>query len=306
VQLSLFDDPPEEPALPRTLHRVLKGEGMRFGFPTQLAWPHTFNGGEGAQDDATRAWNFCMALYYKAKGMPWRVSGLARGTCYVGVSFFRPIQEPTELQTSIAQAFSERGEGMVLRGASFPWDMRQGPPRLPQGAATELLAMVLEQYRKHHGNLPTRVVVHKSSAFYDEEIAGFEEALGSVVPYSDFLSLAKSNIRFLRVGYEPPLRGTAIQIASRRYIVFTRGYVPYLRLYPGARIPRPLDIHHAHGSAPVTEVLREIFALTRMNWNSGDFASAEPITLAFARRIGLILSELPPDVQPERSFRFYM
>ena len=67
-----------------------------------------------------------------------------------------------------------------------------------------------------------------------------------------------------------------------------------------------MEVVHAKGSAPVTEVLKEFFALTRMNWNSADFASAEPITLGFSRKIGLILSELPADVTPERSFRFYM
>jgi hypothetical protein len=43
-----------------------------------------------------------------------------------------------------------------------------------------------------------------------------------------------------------------------------------------------------------------------MNWNSADFASAEPITWGFSRKIALILSELPADVTPERSFSFYM
>jgi hypothetical protein len=50
----------------------------------------------------------------------------------------------------------------------------------------------------------------------------------------------------------------------------------------------------------------DVAALTRMNWNSADFASAEPITLGFARKIGLILSELQSDVNPERSFRYYV
>ncbi len=307
AQLSFFDEKREEPdPTSRTLHRVIKGEGMRYVFPTQLVWPRTLRGGEDVQDDATRAWNFCTALYYKAKGMPWRVSGLAKGTCYVGISFYRVLGEPGQLQTSMAQAFSERGTGLVLRGTSFKWDRKQGPPRLPRADAKSLLTQVIEQYKKHHGQPPSRAVIHKSSLFSDDEMAGFEDALRDAVPYYDFLSVAKSNVRFLRVGKEPPLRGTVIEIASKRYIVFSRGYVPFLRLYPGLRIPRPLEVVHAKGSAPVTEVLKEFFALTRMNWNSADFASAEPITLGFSRKIGLILSELPADVTPERSFRFYM
>jgi hypothetical protein len=79
-----------------------------------------------------------------------------------------------------------------------------------------------------------------------------------------------------------------------------------LKLYPGLRIPRPVEVVHAKGSGAVTALTKEFLALTRMNWNSADFASAEPITLGFARKIGLILSELPADITPERSFRFYM
>jgi hypothetical protein len=305
-QLAFFDEKRPEPEVSsRTLHRALKGEGMRYGLPTQLAWPRTFKGSDGVQDAATRAWNFCTALYYKAGGMPWRSTCVARSTCYVGISFFRPITESGFLQTSVAQAFSERGEGVVLRGASFQWDRKQGPPRLPRDGARALISGVVDQYTRYHRQAPTRVVVHKSSLFSADEIAGMEDALANV-PYFDFLSVARSNIRFLRTGAEPPLRGTAIKVAPQRYIVYTRGYVPFLRLYPGLRIPRPMDVIHAKGSAPVTEVLKELFGLTRMNWNSADFASAEPITLGFSRKIGLILAELPHDVDPAGSFRFYM
>ena len=118
LSLNFLDPKPLEPfRASRTLHRVVKAEGMRVGIPTQLAWPSTFKGGAGVQDDATRAWNLCTALYYKAGGVPWRVRGLDRGTCYVGISFYRPVGAPNHLQTSMAQAFSDRGEGTVLRGA---------------------------------------------------------------------------------------------------------------------------------------------------------------------------------------------
>lgn len=309
LELSFLDERrPEPESKSRTLHRAMKAEGMRVGLPTQLAWPTTFTGGEGRQDDATRAWNFCTALYYKAGGIPWRVAGLAKNTCYVGISFFRPLGTSGVLQTSMAQAFSDRGEGIVLRGSSFEWDARElGPPHLSREAAKELLLAMLEQYKHTHRITPTRVVVHKSSLFSAEEIAGIEDALAATgVVFFDFLSVSRSDIRFLRVGNEPPLRGTVIQIAGKRYVFYTRGHVPFLKLYPGLRIPRPMDVRHAGGSGAVTELAQEFLALTRMNWNSADFASAEPITLGFSRKIGLILSELPQDVPPQRSFRFYM
>lgn len=307
LRLAFLDPRPLEPFTPsRTLHRAIKAEGMRFKLPTQLIWPAALAGGAEVQDDATRAWNFCTALYYKAGGVPWRVTGLVKNTCYVGLSFYQPIDHIGELQTSMAQAFSDKGDGMVLRGTSFKWDLRQGSPRLSKDAARTLIANVLDQYRLHLQQTPARVVIHKSSSFSAEEIAGMREALDGKVDYHDFLSVRPGAIRFLRLGQEPPIRGTVIEVAPRRYVVYTRGYVPFLRVYPGLRIPQPLEVTHAEGTGAITELLREFFALTRLNWNSADFASAEPITLGFSRSVGLILSELPSDVQPQRSFRFYM
>lgn len=302
--LAFLDEKRPESAS-RTLHRVLKAEGMRYGLPTQLAWDTTFKGGAGVQDAGTRAWNFCTGLYYKAGGLPWRSTGLAAGTCYIGISFYRSIYDASRLHTSMAQAFSDRGEGFVLRGASFEWDRSLGPPQLSPEKGKQLVSDVVAHYRRHHRSGPSRVVVHKSAPFSTAELDGLQAGLGDV-PFSDFLSVRRSSIRFLRVGNEPPLRGTVIRIDKQRYVVYTRGYVPYLKLYPGLRIPRPLEVTHARGGSSIRDLLTELFALTRMNWNSADFASAEPITLAFSRRVGLILSELPDDVTPQRSFRFYM
>jgi hypothetical protein len=167
------------------------------------------------------------------------------------------------------------------------------------------MARVLEQYERHHPKVPDRVVVYKSSRFAPAEIEAIRSALARVT-YTDLLSIDRSDIRFLRCGEEPPIRGTAIEIDARRYVVYTRGYVPFLKLYPGMRIPRPLEVFHAHGDAPLWDLLEELMSLTRLNWNSADFACAEPITLAFARRVGLILGELPESVTPAKCYRFYI
>ncbi|MGZ3657883.1 MAG: argonaute/piwi family protein [Bdellovibrionota bacterium] len=307
-QLTFLDLPPPEQQpiqVSRTLHRVIKAEGMRAGLPTQLAWPSTFLGGD-VQDDATRAWNFCTALYYKAGGVPWRVTGLAKDTCYIGITFYKPLNNPSQLQTSMAQAFSDRGDGIILRGESFEWDSRtQGEPHLSQESAYRLIASVIEQYSKHLRRAPARVVVHKSSSFSPDELKGMREALGNI-PYHDFLSVGRSNVRFLRMGEEPPLRGTVIEIAPKRYVMYTGGYVPFFRVYPGLRIPSPLLVNHQCGSGAITDILQETLALTKLNWNAASFATANPITVDFSNNVGLILSELPEEVQPRPHYRFYM
>jgi hypothetical protein len=305
LQLSLFQTPMED-EVSRTLHRAIKAEGMRAHLPTQLVWPGTFSGEDGGQDDATRAWNFFTALYYKAGGIPWRVHGLPRNTCYIGVSFFQGVRDSGRLQTSMAQAFSDRGDGIVLTGNSFEWDRKtQGSPCLTGQGAHDIIARVLKQYEDHLHAQPSRVVVHKSSPFSAEEMAGMERALGGIAFY-DFLSVTRSRIRFMRMGAEPPVRGTVIEVAPKRYVVYTGGYVPFLRVYPGLRIPHPLLITHHRGAGSVTGLVAEVLALTKLNWNCAAFSTTMPITLSFSQRVGLILSELPPDVAAENLYRYYM
>jgi len=312
-QLFLFGDdtrrPSDEPPLARTLHRALKAEAMRAGvqLPIQIAWPRTFNGGDDVQDDATRAWNFWVASYYKAGGCPWQISTLRADTCYVGISFYRPMGDIGSLQTSMAQVFSHRGDGMVLRGQTFNWNSRRmGEPHVPRDHARDLLRDVLVQYRTHMQMDPVRLVIHKTSSFSKDEIAGFEDALDNI-RFRDFVSIdGGSRLRFLRQGEEPPLRGTVIEVAPRTHALFTSGYVPFLQVYPGFRVPVPLIVRHDHGDDSPTMVMTEILGLTKLNWNSASFATREPITLDFARDVGRILSELPNGIQPATSYRFYM
>jgi hypothetical protein len=43
-----------------------------------------------------------------------------------------------------------------------------------------------------------------------------------------------------------------------------------------------------------------------MNWNSADGIGRHPITLMFARKVGIVMSEIPEDVAPNPLYRFYM
>jgi hypothetical protein len=63
---------------------------------------------------------------------------------------------------------------------------------------------------------------------------------------------------------------------------------------PGARVPQPLEVLEHYGDSPWNVVLHEMLALTKMNWNTAVFAVNEPITVAFSKRAGQILAELPP------------
>lgn len=133
----------------------------------------------------------------------------------------------------------------------------------------------------------------------------FRAALGDIHSY-DFLALERRGLRFLRLGKEPPVRGTVIQLGQRNYLIFTQGYVPFMRQYPGMRIPNPLEVVEHHGDSAAERVCSEILALTKLNWNTCKFASSDPITTVFSRQVGMIIKELPDDVTPATKYRFYM
>jgi len=148
-------------------------------------------------------------------------------------------------------------------------------------------------------------VIHKSSRFSPEEVQGFREALQNI-PFWDLVAFGKRGTQFLRLGQYPPLRGSWVRFDDTNYLLYTQGYVPFLRTYPGMRSPQPQEILELFGTSPADIVMREVLALTKLNWNSADFSCDEPITLAFSRRVGEILAELRPSVNPQKEYKFYM
>ena len=291
------------------IHHALKAHAMGTGLPTQMVWQSTLNVSDQNQDPATVAWNLFTALYYKGGRIPWNLESIPAGTCFVGISFYKEAPVPRALmQTSLAQVFSGHGEGIVLKGGRAQFDETKGDrkPHLSKDDAKSLLEQALRTYLDHHNNIqPERLVIHKTSRFWPEEVEGFKLALGKI-PRFDFITLERLGDRFMRLGYEPPLRGTVISIEKQRHVVFTHGYSPHLGMYPGHRIPNPMEIVEHHGDSSVEVLCKEIMALTKLNWNSCAFASSEPITIQFARTIGRILTEVPDGSAIQSKYRFYM
>ncbi len=292
--------------------RALKAKAMGFGIPTQLAKESTFTGKTTTeerplQDEAMRAWNFSVALYYKAGGLPWRLAEASPRTCYIGVSFYREyFLSAARTRTSLVQIFTYTGEGLVLRGDRFEWDKKMGKsPHLSKQNAFKLLRDAMDVYQRHMGQTPARVVIHKSSRYWSDELAGFREACQGIGKV-DFVSVGRRGIRFLRQGLYPPLRGTVIQLSKHNYLVYTRGYVPLYRTYPGLHVPHPLEILEHHGDSDIRTVCKEILGLTKMNWNNADYSIREPVTLRFSREIGAILANVPEAVKPRPQYLFYM
>ncbi|VVB64401.1 Uncharacterised protein [uncultured archaeon] len=312
----VIDEEKEEKAKGFDFRNALKGRvmGLKSPAPIQLLRESTADSilnysplqKRRTQDPASFAWNFSTALYYKANGKPWRLAKLRQDTCFVGISFYRDkMSFNKDMQTSMAQVFTHNGEGLVLRGNEVYIDEKTKEPHLSEKQAQELMDAALQMYNRKAGRTPSRAVIHKSTLFTKAEKDGFSKAIGDLK--RDFVTISRRNreIRFMRMGSYPVLRGTLISLTEDEHILFTAGYIPRLRTYPGHRIPSPLMIIH-DGDTEIVEVCREILGLTKLNWNTTAFSTDLPITLKFSDRVGRILSEHDSSSPLQNHYKFYM
>jgi len=305
----------EEPKLDRgfwNFHHALKARTMKLAIPTQLIWGRSLTGEQTTQDPASIAWNLVTGLYYKAGNIPWEVEGLPYDTCFIGVSFFKDgLHAGAGTHTSLAQVFSGHGEGLVMKGGKAV----KKPGRsayMDKEAARRLVSEALGLYGTHHpGGKARRVVIHKTSLFTADEILGVEEALESGMKL-DLVSMTHgSDLRFLRPGVHPPLRGTYIKLSAQETLLFTSGYIPEFRAYPGAKNPVPILIRHQRGDSTRETICEEIMSLTKLNWNSCSYGAKHPITVLFAEAVGSIMGEYLAIPETERGqlqvkYRFFM
>lgn len=301
--------PQAEELLFRNFHRALKAKCMNVqnSVPLQVIRQHTYIPNSSSQTPSTIAWNIGLAMYYKAGNIPWRLHEIESDTCFVGISFHYLKRRGGDMvYASVAQAFSSTGEGFALKGAVIPrHQTRRKQPYLTADQAGELMTQILDYYKNKNGSLPARVVVHKSSQFQVEEREGFKNGTVERVPSCQLVWLIPSGFRLLRRGMEPPERGTLCVVERKHVFLFTTGYVQKWHEYPGPHIPSPLEIG-VDDQDRLLQVSQEILALTKMNWNSAEGIGRHPITLSFARRVGMIMTELDENAVPNPLYRYYM
>ena len=315
------DDDAGQQSFSGRFHDELKARSMRYRVPLQLMRPSTYDPklargtvkrpGAPAQlqDEATRAWNFLTALYYKAGGTPWRLvrdySDL--DTCYVGVSFYWKLEHDSPA-ASVAQVFNERGDGVVVRGGPASRSSEDKQLHVSEDDAYLLLQGALKAFRDVHKHLPARIVVHKTSPFNAPEADGMMRAVADQdVETAELIWVSRgSGVRLFRTGYQPPLRGTLMELEPGYAILYTRGAVEYYGTYPSSYVPRPIALRPHLCERSLSELAVEVLALSKMNWNSTQFDGLLPVTIRTAQDVGNIIRHLDDDAAVEPRYAFYM
>jgi hypothetical protein len=270
------------------------------------------NPARAVQEPAKIAWNLSTTLYFKgARLQPWQLADVRPGVCYAGLVFkVDPTPAKAGEACCAAQMFLNSGNGVVFRGALGPWySANDREFHLTHAAAKSLLGQVIDAYRKDHGVPPEELFIHGRQRFSDDEWGASVRRSRRRPSASSASASARRRISgsFGRRPIVPVLRGTAVTMSRREGYLWTTGYIPRLRTYPGFETPKPILIEINRGEGDLNDVMRDVLALTKVNYNSCDYASGLPVTLKFAERVGEILLASPRGREaPPLPFRFYI
>jgi hypothetical protein len=301
-------------------HDQLKARLLQYTVPTQilrestLAWRDFKNKCGMPKRNFEKieghvAWTMSTAAYYKAGGKPWKLGDIRTGVCYLGL-VYKKMNNSKILQNACcaAQMFLDNGDGTVFKGEVGPWyNPEKGDYHLKPKEAKSLLIQALESYKEQNKRYPNEIFVHAKTRFNNEEWNAFKE----VTPEdTNIVGVTISKTKPLKLyraaGAYPIMRGNAFIVDEKCAFLWTVGFVPKTQSTLSMEVPNPLFIEINKGVAEITQVLKDILALTKLNYNACIYADGEPVTLRFADKIGEILTASIDIKTPPLAFKYYI
>ena len=257
---------------------------------------------------STIAWNLLTSTFYKIGGRPWKLGSIRDGVCYIGVVF---KQDETSIDPKsaccAAQMFLDSGDGIVFKGDVGPWyNEERGDFHLKYGPAKELVEIALKAFKNKRGELPRELFIHGKVRFDDDEWRGFCDAAPKTTNVVGIRIRDDKDLKLYRKGDYPILRGLAYVRDYRTAFLWTKGFVPRIQTWLGKEVPKPLLIDINRGIPDMETVLKDVLALTKLNYNSCMLADGMPVTLRFADAVGEILTAAPVTGIPPLPFKHYI
>jgi len=296
--------------------RQLKARVMELDMPIQIIRETTLRlddtkifGERGLTPLSDRAWNLSTALYYKAGGKPFRLSGAREGVCYVGL-VYKKAEAIHDSKTACcaAQMFLDSGDGVVLRSDFGPWYSPETKQlHLDTRQARKLLLRVLKTYENLEGKPLKEVFLHYRSEISGDEFTAFRAACPEGVKVVGIrVREDRYGLHLYREGKLPIIRGTFWKINERIGYLWASGFKSRLGTYDGVETPVPLRIEIQFGQANMDQVATDILGLTKLNYNECKFGDSAPVTIGFSDAVGEILVTNPSITEPNNRFKFYI
>lgn len=261
------------------------------------------------------AWTQSTTIYYKLGKLPWRLNDVRNDVCYLGLIFKKSGEDKSKNVCSAAQMFLKDGDGSIFRGNIGLWETKEGEYHLDKYESASLIGLALDDYHSKWNKWPRELFIHGRSHFTDDEWEGFQNALktreAETILTGIVIKAESGKLKLYRdaegeVYDYGVIRGLAMIPSEKEAYLFTKGFVPRLNTSLSLEIPNPLRIIISRGEADMKQVLADILALTKLNYNACVFGDGLPVTLRFSDNIGNILTATAQWKAEKRQFAYYI
>ncbi|MFA6300296.1 MAG: hypothetical protein WC642_14095, partial [Nocardioides sp.] len=304
------------------LHDRLKALAAPLGSPIQMV----------REDSALRFkfecsmfWRLSIALLTKAGGVPFRmVQPTPIDTAFVGLAYAIRGGTTDEFVTCCSQVFDAEGGGFEFIAYNIGADRDLDNPHLTREEMRTVMARSARLYqRRRAGDMPARLVVHKTSTWRPEEIDGVFDAWGAAVPDIECLqvraetpwtgvSLTQSGPTSSRPDSWPVTRGSLQYLSGSEALLWVSGTAPGVSLRGGnynqsaKALPTPIAFVRDAGQGPLETPAREILALSKLDWNNDALYGLTPVTVSYSQKLAKMIGRVPALPDDSYQFRLFM